>query len=104
MSAALFLFILGGQRASVPSALFMAHNAIITSSRDTQDTVGNLNEYVKYIAKMSEDLLTKYLYKTKIVDKKELALLVNGKEIYLDFKEAVQRGIVNTDIENIPQR
>lgn len=104
MSAALFLFLLGQQRAAIPGSLFMAHSAIITSPQGAEDSVQNLHEYTSFVSNMSKELLEEFLYKTKAVSKKELDELIGGKQIYFSVKDAEERGIINTVVDDIPQR
>jgi len=104
MSAALFLYMLGQQRAAIPSSLFMAHGAVISSPQGAEDSVQNLHEYTAAVSALSEQLLKDYLFSPKILSKKELGELLVGKQLYFNYADATERGIVNSNIEDIPQR
>ena len=97
-SAGLFLFLLGKRRAAVPNSLFMAHNFLLSFSRELDMPITNLNEYSKQMAIMGSNLLTEHLFKTKYVSKVEFGDIISGKEIYIDYNSAVSRGIINCEL------
>lgn len=100
-SAALFIFLLGKLRAANKHTVFMAHNFIVNHGLSTE-TINNVKEFSEKTAETARTILNEYLAKPKYLTKKEVNSLIDGKELYIDYESAKERGIVNCDIEIFP--
>ena len=95
ISAGLFLYLSASTRAAIPYATFLAHGFQLYTG-ESSEPMSNMRGYADVMQNTSEEMLKKYF--KKYLKKSDLDLLMRGGEICFSVEEAVNVGIVNSDM------